>query len=271
MKFRFARGVAAAARVPVGPLIGANKDVLLKFGHGISFYTTERLDARARRHDRPDSPRLKIRVLLCSGRNGAFHRGRKREHKMKAHSIWTFAISTLFGLLAFGPARAQQPPKRGPSTSEERARAVKVAHELEEDPLAKEASENRKWVIQWIVDIPDITVTECDDYFGKIPKIPRGHMREIVSQMVISSAAFMIEHPDKAKDDQAVATAGLLGALKAYQSILREEPDARWPYVDKVVQMRDQGKLDDYVSDTRRKCAQEEEEEPDPDTMRAAR
>jgi hypothetical protein len=38
--------------------------------------------------------------------------------------------------------------------------------------------------------------------------------------------------------------------------------------VDKIVQMRDQGKLDDFVSDTRRKCSQEEEE-PDPDTMRA--
>jgi len=32
--------------------------------------------------------------------------------------------------------------------------------------------------------------------------------------------------------------------------------------------MREQGKLDEYVSDTRRKCAQDNEE-PDPDTMRA--
>jgi hypothetical protein len=40
--------------------------------------------------------------------------------------------------------------------------------------------------------------------------------------------------------------------------------------VDKIVQMRDQGRLDDFVSDMRRKCSQDEEE-PDPDTMRAAR
>jgi hypothetical protein len=191
---------------------------------------------------------------------------------MKWHSIWTIFVSTLLlGFSIAGPLPAQQPQKRGPSTPEERTRAVKVARQLEDDPLGKDAKESRQWVIQWIVDIPDITVTECDDFFGKIPKTPRGHMREIVSQMVISSAAFMIEHPDKAKDEQAIATAGLLGALKAYQSIVKEEPDSRWPYVDKVVQMRDQGKLDDYVSDTRRKCAQEEEEEPDPDTMRAAR
>jgi hypothetical protein len=191
---------------------------------------------------------------------------------MKAYPNRTFAVLTvLLGLVALSPARAQQQQKRGPSTPEERARAVKVARELEADPLAKDAKDNREWVYKWIEDIPDITVNVCYEFFGKLPKPPRGHSAEIVNQMAISSAAFMIEHPDKAKDEQAVATAGLLGALKAYQSILKGEPDARWPYVDKVVQMRDQGKLDEYVSDTRRKCAQEEEQEPDPDTMRAER
>ena len=191
---------------------------------------------------------------------------------MKAHLIRAIAIVTLlFGLVVVRPARAQQPPsQRGPSTAEERARAVKVAHELEEDPLAKDAKDNREWVIQWIVDIPDITVNVCFEYFGKVPDPPRGHSKEIVRQMIISSAAYMIEHPDKAKDEQAVATAGLLGALKTYQAILKGDPDSRWPYVDKIIQMRDQGKLDDFVSDMRRKCSQEEEE-PDPDTMRAAR
>ena len=191
---------------------------------------------------------------------------------MKAHSIRATAIATLLlGLFFVRPTCAQKqqpPPHRGPSTAEERTRAVKIAHELESDPLAKDAKDNREWVIQWIVDIPDITVNVCFDYFGKMPNPPRGHSKEIVRQMIISSAAFMIEHPDKVKDEQAVATAGLLGSLKAYQSILKGEPDARWPYVDKIIQMRDQGKLDDFVSDTRRKCAQDEEE-PDPDTIRA--
>jgi hypothetical protein len=189
---------------------------------------------------------------------------------MKAQSIRAIAIATLLlGLLVVQAARAQQPPQqRGPSTAEERARAVKVAHQLEEDPLAKDAKDNREWVIQWIVDIPDITVNVCFEYFGKMPNPPRGHSKEIVRQMIISSAAFMIEHPDKVKDEQAIATAGLLGSLKAYQTILKGETDARWPYLDKVVQMRDQGKLDEFVSDTRRKCAQDGQE-PDPDTMRA--
>jgi hypothetical protein len=200
---------------------------------------------------------------------------------MKAHTIRGMAVASLIlGLSCVQAAQAQQqqppdqqeqqPHQRGPSTAEERTRAVKIARALEADPLAKDAKENREWVIQWIVDIPDITVTVCDEYFGTVSKTTKGHAREVINQMVISSAAFMIEHPDKVKDEQAIATAGLLGSLKSYQAILKQEPDSRWPYIDKIVMMRDQGKLDDFVSDTRRKCAQQEEE-PDPDTIRAAR
>src|SRR6202521_163258 len=142
---------------------------------------------------------------------------------MKAHLIRAIAIvSLLLGFFVVRNAHAQQ---RGPSTADERDRAVKIAHELEGDPLAKEAKDNREWVIQWIVDIPDITVNVCFDYFGKIPKPPRGHSKEIVNQMIISSASFMIEHPDKAKDEQAVATAGLLGALQGDHAVVQAAPD----------------------------------------------
>ena len=185
---------------------------------------------------------------------------------MKGHTIRAVAVAILLlGMVFVRTARAQD---RGPSTPEERARAVKIAHSLEEDPLAKDASEKRAWVIQWITRIPDITVYVCGEYFGKLPDTPHGYATDITWQMTISSTAFMIEHPDRAKDEQAVALAGLQAALKAYQAILSQEPSARWPYVDHLVRLRDQGKLDDYVSDTRLKCSQDEED-PDPGTMRA--
>ena len=185
---------------------------------------------------------------------------------MKAHAIRAIAIATLFaGFLAPQSGRAQT---RGNSTPEERTRAVKVAHELEQDPLAKDAKMQREWMIQWIVEIPDITVDVCFDYFGTLPDPPKGHSGEITKQMVLSSAAFMIEHPDKAKDEQAVALMGLLGALKAYQVILKQDAASRWAHLDKLIQMREQGKLDDYVTETRRKCSRDENEE-DPNTMHA--
>jgi hypothetical protein len=182
------------------------------------------------------------------------------------HRIQAIAIATLIlGFISVRDVRAQE---RGPSTPEERAKAVKIAHELEEDPLATDAKDQREWVLQWIIEIPDITVNVCFDYFGKLPDPPRGHSTEIARQMVISSAAYMIEHPDKAKDEQAVALSGLVGAIRAYQSIVKQESASRWAQMDKLVLMREQGKLEDYVAETRRKCEQDNEE-PDPDTRRA--
>lgn len=185
---------------------------------------------------------------------------------MTARAVQTIAIATL--LIGFLTPRPGQAQTRGPSTPEERARAVKVAHELEADPLAKDAKEHRDWMIQWIVEIPDITVDVCSEYFGKVPNPPKGHSVEITNQMVLSSAAFMVEYPDKAMDEQAVALAGLLGAIKAYQAILKQDSASRWEHMDKLIQMREQGKLDDFVSEMRRKCARDEEEE-DPNTIRA--
>jgi len=185
---------------------------------------------------------------------------------MKRRVIRTISILLfLFGSICVRGVRAQE---RGPSTPEERARAVKVSRQLEEDPLSKDAKEQRAWALDWIEKIPDITVNVCFEFFGKIPDPPRGHSREITMQMIISSAAFVVEHPDKAKDEQAITLAGLLGSLKTYQSILKQDSSARWPYVDKLIQMRENGKLDDYVGETRRKCAHEDDDD-DPNTMHA--
>jgi hypothetical protein len=185
---------------------------------------------------------------------------------MKSHFVKIVVAVVIFAFFGLRTAGAQD---RGPSTPEERARAVKVAHQLETDPLAEGAREQRAWVVKWIIEIPDITVNVCFEYFGKVPDPPRGHSVEIAGQMIVSSAAFMIEHPDKVKDQQAVAKAGLLGSLKIYESVLKQDSTARWPYLDNLIQMLDQGKLDDYVSDTLTKCRQDGEESS-PDTVRAA-
>src|ERR1039457_4472098 len=47
---------------------------------------------------------------------------------------------------------------RGPSTAEERARAVEYVRSLEENPLAKDSLEKRMWLTEWIVEVPDFTV-----------------------------------------------------------------------------------------------------------------
>ncbi len=184
---------------------------------------------------------------------------------MKSALVRIVVIASFLAGLATPQIGAQQ---RGPSTEEERARAVKVARQLEANPLAKDADDQRAWMVQWIIEIPDITIDVCSDFFGELPNPPRNHSTEIFTQMSLSSAAFMVEHPDKVKDAQAVALAGLLGSLKSYEAILKQEPGSHWPEVDKLLKVRDQGKLDDFVADTLIKCKKDNQDDPPPGTVR---
>ena len=53
--------------------------------------------------------------------------------------------------------------KRGPSTPEERATAVKVARLLESDPFHKDAKKAREWFLLWLIEVPDISVEICEE------------------------------------------------------------------------------------------------------------
>ena len=53
---------------------------------------------------------------------------------------------------------AQSQQKRGPSTPEERAKAVQIARALEGDPLQPGNKDMRTWFTLWLIEVPDITV-----------------------------------------------------------------------------------------------------------------
>lgn len=149
--------------------------------------------------------------------------------------------------------------KRGPSTPEERAQAVRLTRALEADPLNKDAKSAREWLTLWLVEVPDISVTLCTDYlsglYEKKKDRDKNYAPEIATQMMFSSAAFMIEHPDQATDDIAVNKAGLEGSLKAYEAILQAKPKVQWAFLDDLIAKRDKGTLEDYVREIKtKKC-----------------
>jgi hypothetical protein len=140
--------------------------------------------------------------------------------------------------------------KRGPSTPEERATAVKAARLLESDPFNKDAKKMREWFLLWLIEVPDISVEICTDYltplFGTKDK---NNEAELATQMTYSSAAFMIEHPEQVRDKVAVNLAGLEGTLKMYESVLKSKPKAKIDFLDQLLTKRDKGELKSYVKD----------------------
>jgi hypothetical protein len=143
------------------------------------------------------------------------------------------------------PASAQQ--KRGPSTPEERAKAVQLAHHLEDQPLANDAVAARRWMTVWLTEIPDITVEVCFSVLGNDLDPKKNYASEISVQMIYSQAAFIIENPDKAKDRQEVFAAGVKGALKAYQAIQKEKPKTKFKSLDDLLARQQNGTMEEAV------------------------
>jgi hypothetical protein len=138
--------------------------------------------------------------------------------------------------------------KRKPSTPEERSKAVQLARELELDPMAEDAVDKRRWLLEFYERVPDITVTVCD-LLGPLPKEDHLDFPFVLFQSMASSGAFMIEHPDQVKDRVAVQTAGVVGALKVYELFVKELPEGRLPFLDELVKLRNEGNLATHMQE----------------------
>jgi hypothetical protein len=171
----------------------------------------------------------------------------ERRGNLMRRYLAVFVVAAVFSM----QAGAQQ---RGPSTSEERTRAVQTAKSLQSDPLAPNVQQDREWLIKWLIEVPDISVKMCPTFLGDLGNSKTGYPGALIATMLASEAAFVIEHPEKAKDVEAVYFAGVDGALHSYEAIHSKDASYRLAHLDDLIQKRDQGKLSDYVHATAKKC-----------------
>jgi len=177
----------------------------------------------------------------------------KCEHEILISEMSRYLSAILSTLLAFATLHAQSTDRK-PSTPEDRAKVVEVSRSLEAEPLAKIAKDQRNWIVHWLIAVPDISVKVCGDLLGPLLGSNKNYSAEIFTQLVPSAAAFVITHPEKSKDDVAVYTAALEGALRTYESILRLKPKARWPYLDGLIEKRDTVGLTEHVRQVAEHC-----------------
>jgi hypothetical protein len=130
---------------------------------------------------------------------------------------------------------------------------VRLAAELERQPLGKQAERSRRWLDGFLVEVPDIQVPVCRNLL--LPMVQDSPLAPVlVAQMLYSGAAFLVEHPDRAGDEFAIYQAGVAGALTAYESALRERPRRRIALLDQLLQKRARGELPRFVRDGMTGC-----------------
>ena len=147
--------------------------------------------------------------------------------------------------------------QRGPSTPEERQRAVEMVTFLETKPLAKEAKDYRKSLLFFLAAVPDITVVLCSDVLGESKRLKGDYESELFSQLMYSQAKFLIENPAKAQDYPAVNLAGVEGVLRTWQAIKAEKPKAKYPLLEELLQKQQAGALADHVKEGMKRCTKQ--------------
>jgi hypothetical protein len=81
-----------------------------------------------------------------------------------------------------------------------------------------------------------------------------GYSGALIASMMASETSFVIEHPDKSREVSAIYFAGVDGALDSYQAIQKKDAQYHLVHLEKLLQRREQGKLNDYVRATAKTC-----------------
>ena len=155
-------------------------------------------------------------------------------------------LFVLFAVMVLAASVPAECKTRGPSTTQERARALNYIQSLEQNPLAKDSLEKRMWLTEWIVQVPDFTVKTCCKALDSLDKVNDTYSNQLRMQAIYSQAAFILQHPNT-KSESEMEAAGLSGTLRAYQAIQRFDPSARYPVLDNLISLEKQGKLLQYV------------------------
>ncbi len=128
-----------------------------------------------------------------------------------------------------------------PSTPEDKARFVVVTKHLEENPLDESLASDREWALKWLIQAPDVHVSLCTGVLGDFMKEKYKHSPQIVMQLTFSTGAYVVEHPDADKSAQYLG--GVEGTLRAYKSILKQEPKAHSKSLDALIERQEKGEL----------------------------
>jgi len=159
------------------------------------------------------------------------------------------ALAGVLLALTLACAGAADGQSRGPSTPEERDRALRVAKDLRADPLAPGLKPDRQWLMRWLIEIPDISVGLCAGLMGDRGDAQKSdYSGALLAVMLAGQAAYVILNPKKAKDSKATYLAGVDAALDAYQAIRSKDAAFQAKKMEEFQQARNEGKLADAVN-----------------------
>jgi hypothetical protein len=157
------------------------------------------------------------------------------------------ALGWVLALCFLSTVSVQRAAAQDTSTPDERRQWAEITRKLETAPLDEAVNKQGEGALKRLIDIHDFHVPLCAALFAEFNGMKYVYAHTITRQFMLASAAFMIENPDKAADNNAMNLAAVESVLKTYQAILQQKPDAKAKALDDLLKKQSQGKLKDSV------------------------
>lgn len=142
-----------------------------------------------------------------------------------------------------------------PTSPAQRADMIRRIEALEARPFAADADPSRQVVMDWLTEAPDVTVTVCGALLVDIDKLSKDEDGSgLLMQLMLSEARFILEHPEQVADQKAVHAAGVEGVLRTYAAMKAEKGNLRIAPIEKLAQIRADGKLPEFVAKSMDQC-----------------
>ncbi len=131
----------------------------------------------------------------------------------------------------------------------EKELTIKTARALETAPLAVGTVQMREKALKWVIETDQVNIIVCGKIFELFSDKKNKNAGEMTAGYTIGMAAFKLEFPEKASDENAAQLAGLETALRSYETIVKEKPKAKFEKIDALVEKRSNGQLNALVTD----------------------
>lgn len=149
-----------------------------------------------------------------------------------------FFLSILLTCSLLGAAVASESPPLVDNT-----KVVPLTRFLEDHPLSEHAPMVRSALLQWEDQSKDAIDVICPGIFSPLPDKSFKYSNELFAQFIFGSAAYQIANPTEKGKLMPAQLAGMQSMLKAYRTILAQDPGARLPRFDELSKDEEQGSL----------------------------
>ena len=165
---------------------------------------------------------------------------------MRSASEVLILILVALPVFAGKPSEAERKELEAWAKSLDRDSIHKAVLDHERNPLG---SDTRKIRPVLSVHFEAVDYVVCLDQIGPLLDAKNHALEAVFWQIVFGSGDFVEQHPDQAKDKLAYMLAGLESGLRSYEVVLREKPKAHHVLLDKLLSLRKEGRLVDFVNE----------------------